>query len=531
MREIIIDENTRVYYIYEDKLYYIENRNTTTPRTTAVETKKVLDIIAPSNTVIINDLISLAETYETLTSLSYTWEDTGAYIKTIQLNSFDKHPLCIDCEKSKIYIMNTEYIFDLTLTESYRTRIEIMQLYYRDTLGLSLTIQELSDLYQLLTLRYNPTPYNVIATPMDTEHALRYNNIIKLSNYRKNSPATYTVTQNPNNKYNYDVIAHIVQIQNNAILLSAPAPSSLYIGQELNVSNTYTTVDTTTYTADGTYYIQEIDGNLILTTENLSSPYLYQPPILFALAYKTAVLSIDRDEQSITVPDTTDASYFVIGDTVVVHGTSIPTEYETLTADGTYTIKGIEDNVIYVEETPTTNYILPDGATTYPCIYKPLEACTINTITNTNIITETAIPSFIQVNSEVMVSYPNGVENPTMEYTTVTGIDNKTLTISLPITNFTANYGLLRQPTPYSETLITVNSSTNPNLLPTGSFMVDNTEQVNQYLHLLPNLTLTNSGNYESLNKAVPQTYPVSIGSVEYMSLLGLYSEIYKEDN
>ena len=130
-----------------------------------------------------------------------------------------------------------------------------------------------------------------------------------------------------------------------------------------------------------------------------------------------------------------------------------------------------------------------------------------------------------------MVSFPNGVENPTMEYTTVIGIDNKTLTISLPITNFTANYGLLRQPTPYPETLITVDSSTNTNLLPTGSFMVDNTEQVNQYLSLLPNLTLTNSGNYESLNKTVPQTYPVSIGSVEYMSLLGLYSEIYKDNN
>ena len=45
-------------------------------------------------------------------------------------------PICIDCEKSKLYIMNTEIIFDLTLTEGRRNRLDIMQLYYRDTLGL-----------------------------------------------------------------------------------------------------------------------------------------------------------------------------------------------------------------------------------------------------------------------------------------------------------------------------------------------------------------------------------------------------------
>lgn len=531
MREIVIDSDTRIYYIYEDKKYYIENKDTTTERTTAEEAKKVLDIVAPDNTISVDDLISLATDYEYLTSLSYTWEDTGAYIKTIQLNSFDKHPLCIDCEKAKLYIMNTEIIFDLTLTEGRRNRLEILQLYYRDTLGLSLTLQELTALYSLLTLRYNSTPYNVIATPSeDKTQALKYTNSIKLSNYRKSSPAVYTITANPNNKYSYDVIGHIVQIQNNAILLSAPPTVELKVGQELNVSNADTTVDTTTYTANGTYYIQEVSDNLILTTENLSSPYLYQPPTLFAVAYKASVLEVDRDARSITLPSTVDATYFEVGDSIVIHGTTIPTEYETLTVDGTYTIQGIDNNIIYTEEYPKTNYQVPIGATILPYVYKPIEACTVHSIDETHIYTETAIPSYIQVNSEVMVSYPNGVENPTLEYTTIEGIDNKTLTFSTPITTFEANFGLLRQPVPYPETLITIEDTTNSNLLPNGSFMVDNKDQVNEYLSLLPDLTLTNSNNYSSLNETVPPTYPVSIGSIQEMSLLGLYSEVYKED-
>ena len=69
MREIRIDEDTRIYYIYEEKLYYIENKGTATPRATAEEAKKVLDIVAPFNPVTIDDLISLATVYETLTSL------------------------------------------------------------------------------------------------------------------------------------------------------------------------------------------------------------------------------------------------------------------------------------------------------------------------------------------------------------------------------------------------------------------------------------------------------------------------------
>lgn len=531
MREIVIDTDTRIYYIYEDKSYYIENKNTTTPRADVTEAKKVLDIVAPNNEVTIDDLVALATNPEYLTSLSFTYSDDGAYIATIQLNDFSKHPIALNAEKSKLYIMNTDYIFDLTLTEGRRNRLDIMQAYYKDVLGLQLTLQELTALYTLITRDYNSTAYNVIKAPEDSTTALYYNDQIKLSNYRKNSPAVYTITSNPNKKYTYNTVAHIMQIQNNAILLSTDAPSFIKAGMQLQVYNTETTVDTTSYTADGLYTIQEVSGNLILTTENLSSPYLYQPPTLFARAYEAPVVAVDRDERSITLPDTSYATYFTVGDSIIIHGTRIPTEYETLTVDGTYTIQGIDNNIIYTEEFPKTNYEVPIGELTpHAYVYKPIQLVPINNITGTAITIEgDTVPSLIEVNSPIMVSYANGVEDPTLEYAKVIGIDSTLLTVDSELTEFTANYGLLRQPIPYPDTLIQVEESLKPSILPVGSFMVDNTDQCSAYLSLLSGLVVPTEDHYNSFNQQVSTSVDVVVGNVTTMKLLGLYSEIYEE--
>lgn len=531
MREIVIDTDTRIYYIYEDKSYYIENKNTTTLRTDATEAKKVLDIVASDNEVTVEDLIALATNPEYLTSLSFTYSDDGAYIATVQLNEFSKHPITLNAEKSKLYIMNTDYIFDLALKEGRRNRLDIMQAYYKDVLGLQLKLQELEALYMLMVETYFPRAYNTIKTPEDKTKVLYYNNEIKLSNYSKSSPATYTVTHNPNNQYSYDVIAHIIQIQNNAILLSADAPSSIKEGTQLQVYNTKTVVDTTSYTADGLYTVQEVDGNLILTTENLSSPYLYQPPTLFVRAYEAPVIGVDRDERSITLSDTSYATYFTVGDSIIIHGTKIPTEYETLTVDGTYTIQGIDNNVIYTEEYPKTNYQEPIGALTHPAyVYKPIQLVPINNITGTSIKVEgDTTPPLIEVNTPIMVSYANGVEDPTLEYAKVTGVDNTIIVIDSELTPFTANYGLLRQPIPYPDTLIQIEESLKPSILPVGSFMVDNTDQCSAYLSLLSGLVVPTEDHYNNFNQQVPKTMDVNVGNVTTMKLLGLYSEIYEE--
>lgn len=532
MREIVIDEDTRVYYVYEEKLFYIENKETSTPRTTATEAKKVLDIVAPSNTVSLDDLISLAETFETLTELYFTWDDKGAYIKTIQLNSFKEHPIAIDCEKAKIYIMNTEYVFDLTLTEGRRNRLNIMQLYYKDTLGLELSLQQLEDLYILLVGYYsNPTPYNVIATPVNTPaNQRRYGSYIQLSNYRNVSPAVYNVERNPKNQFTYEnVVGHIIQGENNIVTLSATASSSIHVGQELVIDNADTVVDTTTYTANGTYIVQSVSDNKVYMTENLSSPYSYTPATVSIVAYKNSITSVSRDTNTITVSDT--PTSYLVGDKITIHGTVIQTEYETLTLDGTYTITSINDKNIAVSEPILTDYTTPSGATPY--IYKAIFANNINTVANNNIVVEGDLsPKIVVVNppQEIVIYYP---DTDTLEYTTVTGIEGNLITTGDSLTPFTPNYALLIKPEPYPEMLITVDYTKNSDLFPTGQFMVDNSEQLEAYLKLLPNLTLTNSDNYACLNELVPTSMPVVVGDINpitTMSLLGLYSEVYTEE-
>ena len=521
MREIIIDEDTRVYYIYEDKSYYIENKATVTPRTTATETKRVLDIVAPSNTVTIDDLISLAETYETLTSLSYTWDSTGAYIKTIQLNDFKTHPITIDCTKSKLYIMNTQMIFDLTLTEGRRYRLDTMQAYYRDTLGLDLTLQELTDIYTILTSYYNPTPYNVIGEREDNL-PLYYTNQVKLSNYRGTAPSIYTLTKNPNNSYTYTTIGNILSIENNIITLSTPVPNSIKIGQLIVVSNTVTTVDTAEYTADGSYIVKDIQGNLIYTTENLSSPYTYQPPVLSITAYKNTIEEASRDNSTITL--TNPPTQYLIGDQITIVGTTIETEYETLSIDGTYSIINIEGNVLTVDEQPITNYTYTVGE--QPYAYKSIYANNIGTITGTNIEVEGNVSTDISINTPIVVIYQNG----SREYSTVTGIDNSTVTVSNTLTNFETNCGLVNIPVPYPETLVAVEYSKDAETLPVSDFMVDTDEEVTAYLSLLNNNVLPTEENYNRYMSIVENTMTKEIGGNTYeMTLLGLYNEIYEE--
>ena len=521
MREIIIDDDTRVYYIYEDKSYYIENKATVTPRTTATEAKRVLDIVAPANIVTIDDLISLAETYETLTSLSYTWDSTGAYIKTIQLNDFKTHPITIDCTKSKLYIMNTQMIFDLTLTEGRRYRLDTMQAYYRDTLGLDLTLQELTDIYTILTSYYNPTPYNVIGEREDNL-PLYYTNQVKLSNYRGTAPSIYTLTKNPNNSYTYTTIGHILLIEDNIITLSTPAPDTLKVGQTINVSNTVTTVDTAEYTADGEYTVKAIQGNLIYTTENLSSPYIYQPPVLSITAYKNNIQSVSRDNSTITLTNT--PIQYLIGDQITVVGTVITTEYETLTVDGTYTITDINSNTVTVDTQPITDYTYTEG--TQPYIYKNIPANNINSINTNHITVEGALYNKVEVGTEVAVMY----QDNSIVYTTVTGIDNNIVTVEDTLTNFEINCGLLNIPVPYPETLVAVEYSKDNKILPVSDFMVDTDEEVTAYLNLLSNNVLPTEENYSKYMSMVEDTLTKVIGGNTYeMVLLGLYNEVYEE--
>ena len=135
-REIIIDGDTLAGYSFPLKEFYIENKGYTTYREDILVAKEVLDIVAPDNTVTIEDLQALKDNVEPLKTLKYTWDDTGAYIRTIQFNTYEKYPLTLDCTKKKLYIMNSNLIFDLIINEGADYRVDYLFAYYLDNLGL-----------------------------------------------------------------------------------------------------------------------------------------------------------------------------------------------------------------------------------------------------------------------------------------------------------------------------------------------------------------------------------------------------------
>ena len=123
------DEKVKVIvavgYNFKDKYYYVTNTGTSdtkyiTKRSTAEETYNVLEVVASETTSplpTVEEIKALSTTYETLKSLSYTWSDTGSYISTIQINDYEENPITLNAEKSKLYIMNSNTIYDLSLFE------------------------------------------------------------------------------------------------------------------------------------------------------------------------------------------------------------------------------------------------------------------------------------------------------------------------------------------------------------------------------------------------------------------------------
>ena len=143
-RTITIDTDTSISYIFPDKVFQINNKDTSTTRTTAENAKNVLDIVAPDNTYTPQDLIdTLVTPMETVNKLSYTWSTAGEYIQTIQFNDYSKYPLALDLNTNKLYIMNSSIIYDLTLNEAPIQRIGYIQAFYSNTLGLLITENDL----------------------------------------------------------------------------------------------------------------------------------------------------------------------------------------------------------------------------------------------------------------------------------------------------------------------------------------------------------------------------------------------------
>ena len=532
-REIIIDRDpstgepdTVVGYGFQSKQFFIDNKGTRTTRkgeTTeegAKQAKRVLDIVAPDNTITWEDLRDLAETDEEVTSLSCTYEDSGAFIKTITLNDYDYYPLVIDCDLSKLYIMNTDKVYDLTLNIDPQTYIDDLIFFYSDTLGLDNTqlTTLIPSIYSLLTSYYSPHITNMITKRTDTSTPLYYNNLIKLSNYDNTGTLTYTLTINPDNIANLDKLGDIIGVdQDTKTLTIIPStPFSTFPETEdshVYISGLSETIGAETYTADGEYTCISTDttNNTLVVKEALPFFYSFPYPKVYLQNPTTRISSISNPTASITVTSTTG---FNVGDTVTIIGTT------TTANDGDYEIIGISGNTITFSTVPPVS--LTGGYTVCGHLFKftyigeassisnqvitlrenPLETVSANDLLKVEDMYDILVASVSgnQITTTTSAGYPNIVPDYTPSYPTL-------------------SYNKLAE-------IVNINvTSSTLEELPIGEFTVDTYEQCQQYIGLGDESSyVPSTDNFTDANKQVPDN--ISYQGLD-ITVKGLYSEYY----
>ena len=512
-RVIQIDEDTLIGYDYKEKLYYITNKDTTTTRPTKEEAKQILDIVAPNNTISLEDLEDLYTTLETLYSLSYTYADNSSYIKTIQLNTYAENPLTIDLALKKLYIMNTNLIFDLTLNEAKEYRIPYLIDYYKQTLGLLITTAQMTTLYNLLLSYYSPTFYATITKSQDTD-TLFYTNTFNLSNYNNTSKVTYSCTYNPNNVYTGNTIADIVYINQDTrtIQLTSDIPSSLQVEDKILIENAITVLDQTEYTADGMYTITGLDedAKIIQVAEQFPVSYAQEYLTCYLATSETPIAEINRDTFTVTltnVPDT-----IQIGDKIFIKGTQQTVDQETVSADGEYTIANISGNALIVQEQLPISFT--PSAENEAIVYKELPLAYVSSIAE-NTVTLFDTPT-LTIGEGDIISIANSLYE-------VTSYSDKVITLETTPQPYTLEFAHLQEPVQEPLVKVDITASTLTNV-PTGSFILDTFEQCQQYVNLITPNTQLPSSIEEELSNRVPMS----------MALLGLeatcegfYSDIY----
>lgn len=183
-RHINIDDDTSVGYSFLKNMYFVQNKNSYAYRSTIPEILDVLTAIAPNHHIVEQHLVTLYEQPEDLTEMSYTWEDKGDYIKTVQFNDYIDYPILFN--RPKLYLANTGIFFDLSLGESTDYLADNLQGILLSKLGLSVTKSMLISILDMFKDEYMAAhPYNVISGREQyegEEDVLCYGNTITLYN-------------------------------------------------------------------------------------------------------------------------------------------------------------------------------------------------------------------------------------------------------------------------------------------------------------------------------------------------------------
>jgi hypothetical protein len=544
-RYIDIDADTRVGYNYIKQQFYVTNKEYTTYRSTLPLIRKVLDSLnVPNDNPTDAEIQALEDYTENLYKVSFTWQDTGAYIHTLQFNDFDQYPLTIDCEKKKLYIMNSTIIYDLTLNESPRNvRIPRILSFYKDTLGLLITPEDMRYFYSLLLSYYFPTCYNQIILEEDTEKYF-YNNKFLLSNYNNTSNATYTCTYNPNNTAQNTKVAYIIGTDTTSnTLIANPAISTedLQGYTQVILEGTNTIIDESVYSADGTYTVESIEGNLIKVKETLPFAYSFPYKECYVLSAQATVTSMNAQNNQITLTNLPEN--VLVGDVILISGATVTTTYETISCNGTYTIESIQDNVITVEEEIPTDF---EGEAT---LIKEVFISNISKI-RAKKLTFTDSTDLDLTGAIIMVHTTTGtgttIENYTVESYTSTSV---TVAGDISAYDYTKACPQLYIPVPTldedAEVLIEITSVSKnaETLMPLGEFMVDSFEQCQDYLGTLSKLVIPTEKTKNNMYKELPTIYPLEeildittnyegdkiSCSIESMTCKGIYSKVYSE--
>lgn len=516
-RELRIDEDTLVGYSYQEETFYIENKQTYTRRATASAAKRVLDIVAPDNTYQEVNIDALRTDWELITSLSCTLEDSGAFVKTVTLNDYDYYPLVIDCPLHKLYIMNTDKVYDLTLnTNPQEYILKDLISFYHLTLGFNETSLNniLPSLYYFLLDQYDNTDfkgiYNEITKREDTSTPLYYNNKVCLKDYKETPDLEYTLTVNPKNEVSLDKLGDVIGMNQDTKTITI-LPSTAFTDfpqtedKKVYVSGLSITVGSDTYTGNGTYtYVsKDTTKGTIVVEENLPFDYSFPYPKVYLMNPSTTITVVSNPDSTITVSN---VAGFNVGQTVTIYGSA---DYVN---DGEYNILAINGNTITLDTVPPKSMTTNCGRVTVMTYIGEVLSTSGNNIT----FRETPL---VTPETNNWLAF-----NDAKSYRQVVSISGKTVTLNssmpVPIPSYpTMSYN--KQATTVG---ISITSSSLEEL-PEGEFYVDNNEQCREYIGL------GNKGEcvppvstLEKVNKKAVESY--IIGGVT-CSVKGLYSEFY----
>ena len=205
--EIKVDSNTYVGYNHITSEFYVKNLDTKTAAKTATDAKLVLDITAPGNKVSLESIAQLEHRLEPITSISYTLEDTGRYIKTIYFNEYKS--LSIQYDEPSLYIQGSNEMWDMSSTLSQDSVSLFMWQYFVYYVGLNMPRKLMNAIIAYYKEIQKPYVYNIVTPLTDEEKdagkSLTYSNQFTMNNADHTSKGEYTGTKNPDNLYTLNV--------------------------------------------------------------------------------------------------------------------------------------------------------------------------------------------------------------------------------------------------------------------------------------------------------------------------------------